>query len=72
MNPLTVDLEDRFNYKMTMDNSYYNLDDNTVRIQQLHSEYSRTIKENPDENVWFTNIKWNNVKFRNRYRTSYR
>ncbi len=65
MNPLTVDLEDRFNYKMTMDNSYYNLDDNTVRIQQLHSEYSRTIKENPDENVWFTNIKWNNVKFRN-------
>lgn len=65
MNPLTVDIEERFNYKMTMDNSYYNLEDNTVRIQQLHSEYSRIIKENPDKNVWFTNIKWNNVKFRN-------
>ena len=32
MNPLTVDIEERFNYKMTMDNSYYNLEDNTVRI----------------------------------------
>ena len=34
MNPLTVDLEDRFNYKMTMDNSYYNLDDNLENIYE--------------------------------------
>ena len=65
MGPLKFEVNEEFKYEMIMDNNYYNLENNSVRVQQLHTEYIRTIKENPEENVWFTNIKWKSVRFRN-------
>lgn len=48
-----------------MDNRYIDLKNNRERLQQLHSRYIRNIVSSPENNVFFTEISWEEVKFRN-------